>query len=97
MADASNGQRLFTQACAACHGPAGHGNPLLGAPDLTQAQGFIHGSSFEAVRRSIEEGRQGQMPAQARLLGDDKARVLAAYIYSLATQAAPLADGEPEP
>jgi len=32
---AARGKPLFAQNCAACHGAEGKGNPLLGAPDLT--------------------------------------------------------------
>src|SRR5690606_34111454 len=32
---ASVGAKLFAQNCAACHGPSAQGNPLLGAPILT--------------------------------------------------------------
>ncbi|MBA1287334.1 cytochrome-c oxidase, cbb3-type subunit III [Pseudomonas japonica] len=96
-ANAANGAARYAQGCVACHGPAGRGNPLVGAPDLTQAQGFIYGPGFEDVRRSIHEGRQGHMPAQAQLLGDDRVRVLAAYVYSLAQPAPPPSDTEPAP
>lgn len=96
-ANAADGAARFAQACVVCHGPAGRGNPLMGAPDLTQAQGFIYGSSFEDVRRSIHDGRQGHMPAQAQFLGDDRVRVLAAYVYRLAQPAPPSSDTEPAP
>lgn len=91
-ADPANGERLYAQFCIACHGPQAKGNPLIGAPDLTQAAGFIYGAGFEQVRMSIRDGRQGHMPAQAPLMGDDRVHLLAAYVLSLS-----LPPGEPMP
>lgn len=75
--------------CAGCHGPDGKGslamgNPVLGAPDLTDGV-WLHssGPSLAAVEAAIREGRHGQMPAHKDLLGEDKVHLLAAYVYSL--------------
>lgn len=96
VADPSKGETLYRQACVACHGVDGRGNALLGAPDLTQARGFVYGASYEQVYRSIHDGRQGQMPAQASQLGDDRVHLLAAYVYQLARPATPSAHSSEE-
>ena len=72
----------FTTFCAACHTPAGTGNPMLGAPNLTDDT-WLYGSAPEVIRTAIEEGRQGQMPAHGQMLGENRTRILAAYVYSL--------------
>ena len=59
------------------------GKPLMGAPNLTHPGAFIYGSSFAQLQQTIRYGRQGQMPAQADLQGNDKVHLLAAYVYSL--------------
>jgi len=82
-ADVANGQKLFATNCVACHGPEGKGTPAMGAPDLTHPQAFIYGSSFAQLQQTIRHGRQGQMPAQQDLQGNDKVHLLAAYVYSL--------------
>ena len=82
-ADAANGEKLFAANCVACHGPAGKGTPAMGAPDLTHPGAFIYGSSFAQLQQTIRWGRQGQMPAQEQLQGNDKVHLLAAYVYSL--------------
>jgi cytochrome c oxidase cbb3-type subunit 3 len=82
-ADIQAGQQTFSTTCAACHGPAGHGTQAMGAPDLTQPSGFIYGSSLAQLQQTIRYGRQGHMPAQTDLLGNDKVQLLAAYVYSL--------------
>ncbi|WP_263264306.1 cytochrome-c oxidase, cbb3-type subunit III [Pseudomonas sp. RIT-PI-S] len=83
-ASAANGQTLFATTCALCHGKGAEGNPAMGAPNLAQAGAFIYGSSFAQVSETIANGRQGQMPAQQLLQGDDRVHVLAAYVWNLA-------------
>ncbi|MBF8673789.1 cytochrome-c oxidase, cbb3-type subunit III [Pseudomonas fulva] len=82
-ADPVKGKALFASNCVACHGPEGQGTPAMGAPDLTHPQAFIYGSSFAQLQQTIRYGRQGQMPAQAEIQGNDKVHLLAAYVYSL--------------
>ena len=85
-ADAAKGKEIFAGNCVACHGPAGKGTPAMGAPDLTHPQAFIYGSSFAQLQQTIRYGRQGQMPAQAEIQGNDKVHLLAAYVYSLSQE-----------
>ena len=68
--------------CIACHGPTGTGNQALGAPSLVDDI-WLYGSSEQEIRKSIAEGRNGVMPAHGDLVGADRARILAAYVYSL--------------
>ena len=94
-ADPVAGQKLFAANCVACHGPAGKGTPAMGAPDLTHPAAFIYGSSFAQLQQTIRYGRQGQMPAQEQLQGNDKVHLLAAYVYSLSHgEKAPVADAQ---
>ncbi len=87
-ADAAKGKEIFAGNCVACHGPEGKGTPAMGAPDLTHPQAFIYGSSFAQLQQTIRYGRQGQMPAQAEIQGNDKVHLLAAYVYSLSLDGA---------
>ncbi|WP_409265539.1 cytochrome-c oxidase, cbb3-type subunit III [Pseudomonas sp. KCJK8521] len=87
-ADAAKGKEIFASNCVACHGPEGKGTPAMGAPDLTHPQAFIYGSSFAQLQQTIRYGRQGQMPAQAEIQGNDKVHLLAAYVYSLSQDGA---------
>lgn len=68
--------------CAACHGMEGKGNPALGAPDLTDGV-WTYGGDFEAIRHSIVNGRHGQMPAHGPIIGETRARLVGAYVWSL--------------
>lgn len=76
------GKAHFQALCSACHGPDARGNPALGAPDLTDDV-WLHGGDFAAVRETIQNGRDSEMPAHAPLLGESKVRLLAAYVLSL--------------
>jgi len=71
--------------CIGCHGPTGGGMQVLGAPALND-DNWLYGSSPAAIRKTIVEGRNGVMPAHQKLLGDDRLRILAAYVYSLSNQ-----------
>ncbi|NMP15500.1 cytochrome-c oxidase, cbb3-type subunit III [Thalassotalea sp. Y01] len=72
--------------CAACHGANGEGSDemgiALGAPRLNDGI-WLYGGSERAVQESIRNGRAGVMPAWKHILGEDKIRVVSAYVYSL--------------
>jgi cytochrome c oxidase cbb3-type subunit 3 len=78
------GQQRFATTCAGCHGADAKGNPLLGAPNLSDST-WLHGGDFDTVRATITNGRDSQMPAHATTLGDSKVRLLAAYVLSLSS------------
>ena len=68
--------------CAMCHGADGAGNKIFGAPNLTDDI-WLYGASDEALRETIVSGRNGVMPAHGELLGANRTKILAAYVYSL--------------
>jgi len=79
---AAAGAPRFAGLCAACHGPDGKGNTLMGAPDLTDDY-WLYGGDLASIRAGIDHGRAGAMPAHATILGETRARLAAAYVYSL--------------
>jgi cytochrome c oxidase cbb3-type subunit 3 len=83
-AKAEAGEAKFA-ACAGCHGMDGKGNPVLGAPNLTDDT-WLYGRSVGVIKQTIMEGRKGVMPAHREFLGEDKVHVLASYVYSLSNQ-----------
>ncbi len=83
---AMSAQPMFVALCSACHGADGTGNHIFGAPNLTDDI-WLYGSSPAAVRSSIVEGRNGVMPAHGELLGENRTKILAAYIASLSRTA----------
>jgi cytochrome c oxidase cbb3-type subunit 3 len=82
-AKAAAGQPNFAGVCAACHGAEGKGNQALGAPNLTDAI-WLHGGDLATIEETIRHGRNGQMPAWRERLGEDNARMIAAWIYAQA-------------
>jgi cytochrome c oxidase cbb3-type subunit 3 len=80
--NAAAGKQKFAEICAACHGPEGKGNPLLGAPNLTDSV-WLHGGALKTIRETIAYGRQGQMPAHLERLGEVRTKLLAAYVLSV--------------
>ncbi|MEP6938573.1 MAG: cytochrome-c oxidase, cbb3-type subunit III [Rudaea sp.] len=85
LADA--GKLRFDTICAACHGAEGKGNPIIGAPNLTDSI-WLYGGSFEDIKASISAGRNGHMPAWEPVIGKDRARLVAAWVLSQSEPAA---------
>ena len=85
-ADIEAGKKVYNTTCFVCHGADGNGNPMLGAPNLHNPSAFIYGSSYAQLQQTIRYGRSGNMPPQGEFLGNDKAHLLAAYIWQLSHQ-----------
>ncbi len=81
-AAAERGKVKFGLFCAGCHLPTGTGLQALGAPNLTDNV-WLYGGHPKTIAQSIAKGRHGNMPSHGQFLGDDKAHLLATYIYSL--------------
>jgi len=81
-ANALSAKPMFLALCSACHTAEGTGNPIFGAPNLTNDI-WLYGSSDDAIRTTIVQGRNGLMPAHGELLGENRTKILAAYVYSL--------------
>lgn len=81
---AAVGQQKFA-VCAACHGADGKGMAAVGGPNLTDDI-WLYGGSLDSVKYAINNGFNNQMPAFGELLGEGKAHVLAAYIWSLSNE-----------
>jgi len=81
---AMRGKEKFAMMCVACHGADGTGNQALGAPNLTDNI-WLYGGTRTRVTETIAKGRTGQMPPHREFLGEEKAHLLAAYVYSLQT------------
>jgi len=88
------GKEVYDTTCVACHGADGAGNPLLGAPRLTDDI-WLYGGSRSRIVESIAKGRNGVMPAHREFLGEAKVHLLAAYVMSLAPAPAPAAAAAP--
>lgn len=80
-ARAEKGKEKFA-ICAACHGPEGKGNTMIGSPNLTDNI-WLHGAGEAAIIKRINEGKTNQMPAQGAKFSPEQIHVLAAYVWGL--------------
>jgi cytochrome c oxidase cbb3-type subunit 3 len=79
---ASLGSEVYNKNCVVCHGAEGKGNFMFGAPNLTDDI-WLYGGSQKKIMESVQLGRNGKMPPHKEFLGEAKAHILAAYIFSL--------------
>jgi cytochrome c oxidase cbb3-type subunit 3 len=76
------GQQLFAENCAACHGDAGQGLPDMGGPSLVDAI-WLYDGSLAGIETQLQKPRHGVMPAWGARLGDTAVKQLAVYVHSL--------------
>lgn len=75
------GQKLFLNHCAQCHASDGGGS--RGFPNLTDKD-WLYGGEPEAIRATIDGGRNGIMPPMGAMVGGDEgAKDVAHYVKSL--------------
>ena len=74
------GQRLFNNNCSVCHGSDGRGS--YGFPNLADDD-WLYGSSIDAIRTSITNGRKGAMPAWGSVIGEEGVDNVAEYVFQL--------------
>lgn len=82
---AQRGAMVFAANCVVCHGPDGKGQQLLGAPNLTDNIWLINSSQAQ-IEKNVREGRNNRMPGFGDFLGEDKVRLLAAYVWGLSNK-----------
>ena len=81
------GEAIFNQNCALCHGQNGKGMISAGAPNLTDTV-WLYGGDRETVRNTLRYGRAGVMPQWETKLGNERIMLLASYVYSLSDRTA---------
>lgn len=79
---AARGAVVYEAQCATCHGATGAGDRTTGAPSL-QDDVWLYGGSREEIRRQIELGRAGVMPAWERRFDAGTLRALAFYVHQM--------------
>ena len=81
-ASTPEGQQLFADNCAACHGETAAGVPELGGPSLTD-QIWLYGGTLATIEAQVAQPRHGVMPAWGTRLGDAAVKQLAIYVHGL--------------
>jgi mono/diheme cytochrome c family protein len=73
--DATNGQALYEEGCAICHGPAGEGTAI--APLVLDDATYLAETSDDELTKAIREGVAGRMPPMPNLSDQDILDLLA--------------------
>lgn len=75
------GERLFMNNCSQCHGSDARGSK--GIPNLADAD-WLYGGAPEVIKETITNGRMGNMPPLAAVVGTaDDVKNVANYVLSL--------------
>jgi cytochrome c oxidase cbb3-type subunit III len=80
--DPVGGRKIFADNCVSCHGDAGKGNQVMGAPNLTDKI-WLYGSDEATIIETITSGRSGVMPAWIDRLDPSTIKAMAVYVHSL--------------
>jgi cytochrome c oxidase cbb3-type subunit III len=75
----AEGKNLFAGSCAMCHGAEGEG----GIGSSLAAAAYKYGTSEEAIRASIAEGRPGGMPGFGLQFSPEQVDSLVQFVISL--------------
>ena len=79
---AADGETLYADNCAACHGAEGEGVQELGAPNLADAI-WLYGGDRDDIMATITYSRAGMMPAWTGRLTDEQLKQVALYVHAL--------------
>ncbi len=86
------GARMFQNNCAQCHGADARGS--YGFPNLTDAS-WQWGGTPDAIRATLNHGRQAAMPAWGGVINDEGIAQLTQYVRSLSALEHDAAAAEP--
>ena len=72
---------VYAANCVSCHGPEGRGDPLQGAPNLTDRE-WLYGSTRADIQAQIHNGRGGVMPPWSGRLDPETVKDPAVYAHA---------------
>ena len=76
------GEQLFADNCAACHGEGGVGTPDVGGPNLTDRI-WLYEGTLAAIEAQVNKPRHGVMQAWSEKLDDTTIKELSVYVHGL--------------
>ena len=76
------GAEIYADNCTDCHGENAEGVRDMGAPNLRDAI-WLYGGDLEAVTKTIENSRYGQMPPWNTRLTEAQIRQVTVYVHGL--------------
>lgn len=79
---AADGEEVYADNCAACHGETGQGDREQGAPSLADAL-WLYGNTRDQIATQISRPKHGVMPPWLERLGDVTVKQLVVYVHGL--------------
>lgn len=76
------GRKVFADNCVTCHGENGAGKQDVGAKNLTDGI-WLYGGDKAAIIETINDARNGSMPAWGQRFDPTTIKMLTLYVYSL--------------
>lgn len=78
----ADGEAVFMENCAACHGEQAQGDIYQGAPNLADAI-WLYGGDFATIKETVTNSRYGVMPPWNTRLSEAEVRAVAVYVHQL--------------
>ncbi|MDT8326214.1 MAG: cytochrome-c oxidase, cbb3-type subunit III [Roseovarius sp.] len=78
----AEGQTVFMENCAACHGEQAQGDIYQGAPNLADAI-WLYGGDFATIKATVTNSRFGVMPPWNTRLSEAEVAAVAVYVHQL--------------
>ena len=79
---ARQGETVYADNCASCHGDDAKGDREQGAPNLADAI-WLYGGDRETLTTTVKQARYGVMPAWGQRLSDEDVRAVSLYVHAL--------------
>jgi cytochrome c oxidase cbb3-type subunit 3 len=79
---ANQGETVFADNCASCHGDDATGDREQGAPNLADAI-WLYGGDRETLTTTVKQARYGVMPAWGQRLSEEDVRAVSLYVHAL--------------
>lgn len=87
----AEGETVYLDNCAACHGDDGGGDRMQGAPALNDAI-WLYGGDYAALMETVTNARFGVMPPWSGRLSEAEIRAVSAYVHQLGGGEAPVTE-----
>jgi cytochrome c oxidase cbb3-type subunit 3 len=78
-----DGEAIYNQNCASCHGDKGKGDKEFGAPNIADSLWLYSEGDKQSLISQIKQPKHGMMPNWNERLDDNTLRQLTIYVHSL--------------
>ncbi|WGW03864.1 cytochrome-c oxidase, cbb3-type subunit III [Tropicibacter oceani] len=78
----AEGETVYLDNCASCHGDDAKGDRIQGAPNLSDAI-WLYGGDYDSLMETVNNARYGVMPNWNERLSEAEIRAVATYVHGL--------------